>query len=89
MTDEDTPNDPQDAIDPRANVAARNWTIGSSSTAPATNRRRNPLRRCRPRQPALADRRRKELLEEADLVVHAGSLVNSELLDDTVPTPNW
>jgi len=82
MTDEDTPNDPQDAIDSQGERRrARNWTIGSSSTAPATNRRESFVG-AGPGNPRLLTVAGKELLEEADLVVHAGSLVNSELLDE-------
>lgn len=81
MTDSEPPTDPQDAID--ATAAARAGQRDSRVYDHTAGDRQEgiPFVGAGPGDPGLLTVTGKNLVESADLVVHAGSLVNSELLD--------
>ncbi|AGB32507.1 Precorrin-4 C-methyltransferase [Natrinema pellirubrum DSM 15624] len=81
MTD-DTPNDPQDAIDSEGERRREELDDRIFDHSAGDDQEGVPFVGAGPGNPRLLTVAGKELLEEADLVVHAGSLVNSELLDE-------
>ena len=78
MTDDEGATDPQDAID--AVAADRDDRVYDHSAGDSQDG--IPFVGAGPGDPRLLTVAGRDLLAEADLVVHAGSLVNSELLDE-------
>ncbi len=80
MTDPDSETDPQAAIDAEtaARAQARDERVGERTAGEVQEG--IPFIGAGPGDPGLLTVTGKELVEAADLVVHAGSLVNSELL---------
>ncbi|OLZ41403.1 cobalamin biosynthesis protein [Natrinema saccharevitans] len=81
MTD-DAGNDPQDAIDSEGERRREELDDRIFDHSAGDDQKGIPFVGAGPGNPRLLTVAGKELLEEADLVVHAGSLVNSELLDE-------
>ncbi|WP_126663007.1 cobalt-precorrin-4/precorrin-4 C(11)-methyltransferase [Haloterrigena salifodinae] len=79
---EDTPNDPQDAIDSQGERRREELDDRIFEHSAGDEQEGIPFVGAGPGNPRLLTVAGKELLEDADLVVHAGSLVNSELLDE-------
>ena len=82
MTDPQSATDPQDAIDAEAAARAqeRDERVGDRTAGEVQDG--IPFIGAGPGDPGLLTVTGRELVEGADLVVHAGSLVNSELLDE-------
>ncbi len=78
MTDDQSETDPQDAID--AVATDRDDRVYDHSAG--DEQEGIPFVGAGPGDPKLLTVAGRELLSEADLVVHAGSLVNSELLEE-------
>ncbi|WP_339104442.1 cobalt-precorrin-4/precorrin-4 C(11)-methyltransferase [Haloterrigena salinisoli] len=81
MTD-DTQNDPQDAIDSQGERRREELDDRIFEHSAGDEQEGIPFIGAGPGNPRLLTVAGKELLEDADLVVHAGSLVNSELLEE-------
>ncbi|MFC4437214.1 MULTISPECIES: cobalt-precorrin-4/precorrin-4 C(11)-methyltransferase [Natrialbaceae] len=75
-------NDPQDAIDAQGDRRREELDDRIFEHSAGDEQEGVPFVGAGPGNPRLLTVAGKELLEEADLVVHAGSLVNSELLDE-------
>ena len=80
MTDSDSPTDPQEAIDETAGRTDRDPRVYEHSAG--DDQEGIPFIGAGPGDPKLLTVAGRELVEAADLVVHAGSLVNSELLEE-------
>jgi len=82
VTDPQSATDPQDAIDAEAAARAqeRDERVGDRTAGEVQDG--IPFIGAGPGDPGLLTVTGRELVEGADLVVHAGSLVNSELLDE-------
>ncbi|WP_137286024.1 cobalt-precorrin-4/precorrin-4 C(11)-methyltransferase [Halorussus salinisoli] len=74
--------DPQDAIDAQSEVRRRERDERVYEHTAGDVQEGVPFVGAGPGDPGLLTVTGKELVEDADLVVHAGSLVNSELLDE-------
>ncbi|WP_336002675.1 cobalt-precorrin-4/precorrin-4 C(11)-methyltransferase [Halorientalis halophila] len=79
-TDGEDPTDPQDAIDATAGRTDRDPRVYERSAG--DEQEGIPFIGAGPGDPKLLTVAGRELVEAADLVVHAGSLVNSELLEE-------
>ncbi|OIB57257.1 cobalt-precorrin-4/precorrin-4 C(11)-methyltransferase [Natrialba sp. SSL1] len=82
MTDETTGDDPQDAIDSQGERRHEELDDRIFEHSAGDEQAGIPFVGAGPGNPRLLTVAGKELLETADLVVHAGSLVNSELLEE-------